>query len=73
MLFILFALILLNNFLSVGLFESRDTDSERYMRHATERVNSNKTILPKLRLSAHIVRIQQNDNFHVGKKGKLFH
>ncbi|XP_035234044.1 glutamate receptor ionotropic, kainate 1-like, partial [Stegodyphus dumicola] len=51
-----------------GLFETTDTDSETHLRHAADKINSNKTILPKMRLSTHIIRIQPNDNFHVGKK-----
>ncbi|GFS28356.1 glutamate receptor ionotropic, kainate 1 [Nephila pilipes] len=53
---------------SIGLFDSADTESERHMRHAADKINSNKTILPRMRLSAHIVRIQPNDNFHIAKK-----
>ncbi|GIY68671.1 hypothetical protein CEXT_255131 [Caerostris extrusa] len=41
------------------------------MRHATDKLNSNKTILPRMRLSSHIVRIQPNDNFHIAKKGEF--
>ncbi|XP_071039328.1 glutamate receptor ionotropic, kainate 2-like [Parasteatoda tepidariorum] len=57
-----------DNIRIVGLFEGKDTDSEKHMRYAIDKLNGNKTILPRIRLSAHIVRIQPNDNFHVGKK-----
>ncbi|KAF8794053.1 Glutamate receptor ionotropic like protein [Argiope bruennichi] len=57
-----------DNIRIVGLFDSADTESERHMRHATDKLNNNKTILPRMRLSAHIVRIQPNDNFHIAKK-----
>ena len=39
-------------------------------RYAVERINHNKDILPKTRLSAQIEKIPPRDSFHASKRGK---
>ncbi|KAG8177769.1 hypothetical protein JTE90_010346 [Oedothorax gibbosus] len=58
-----------DNIRVVGLFDIDDADDyERHMRYALDKLNSNRTILPRKRLFAQIIRMMPDENFHVAKK-----
>lgn len=53
-----------------GLFHPGDIDQELAFRHAVEKINLDKSILPRSKLSAQIERISAQDSFHASKRGK---
>lgn len=52
-----------------GLFHPGDEDQELAFRYAVEKINLDKTILPRSKLSAQIERISPHDSFHASKRG----
>lgn len=52
-----------------GLFDMTDTVQEIAFRYAVDRVNVNRDILPRSRLTAQIERIPQQDSFYASKQG----
>lgn len=57
------------NIFSGGLFHSTDSNQEIAFRYAVEKINGNRDILPKSRLSAQIEQISPQDSFHASKRG----
>lgn len=56
-----------------GLFlDEGDIDQELAFRYAVEKINLDKTILPRSKLSAQIERVPSEDSFHASKRGKCF-
>ncbi|XP_011503888.1 PREDICTED: glutamate receptor ionotropic, kainate 1-like, partial [Ceratosolen solmsi marchali] len=51
-----------------GLFHSIDNKQEIAFRYAVEKINGNRNILPKSRLSAQIEEITPQDSFHASKR-----
>ncbi|XP_047363582.1 glutamate receptor ionotropic, kainate 2 isoform X10 [Vespa velutina] len=51
-----------------GLFHSSDDKQEVAFRYAVEKINANRDILPKSRLSAQIEQIKPQDSFHASKR-----
>ncbi|XP_058809851.1 glutamate receptor ionotropic, kainate 2-like [Phymastichus coffea] len=51
-----------------GLFHSSDSKQEVAFRYAVEKINGNRDILPKSRLSAQIEQINPQDSFHASKR-----
>lgn len=56
---------------SGGLFHPGDDSQELAFRYAVEKINRDKTILPRSKLTAQIERIPPNDSFHASKRGKV--
>lgn len=54
-----------------GLFHPGDDDQELAFRYAVDKINFDKTILPRSKLSAQIERISPHDSFHASKRGKM--
>lgn len=54
-----------------GLFHPSDDKQEVAFRYAVEKINANRDILPKSRLSAQIEQIKPQDSFHASKRGKV--
>lgn len=54
-----------------GLFHPADDKQEIAFRNAVEKINSDRTILPRSKLSAQIERISPQDSFHASKRGKF--
>ena len=52
-----------------GLFDMTDTVQEIAFRYAVDRVNSDREVLPRSRLTAQIERIPQQDSFYASKQG----
>ncbi|KAL6264418.1 hypothetical protein P5V15_004527, partial [Pogonomyrmex californicus] len=52
-----------------GLFHPSDDKQEVAFRYAAEKINANRDILPKSRLSAQVEVIQPQDSFHASKRG----
>lgn len=55
-----------------GLFHPSDDKQEVAFRYAVEKINANRDILPKSRLSAQIEQIKPQDSFHASKRGECF-
>lgn len=53
-----------------GLFHPSDDKQEVAFRYAAEKINANRDILPKSRLSAQVEVIQPQDSFHASKRGE---
>lgn len=53
-----------------GLFHPSDDHQELAFRQAVERINADRSILPRSKLVAQIERISPFDSFHAGKRGK---
>lgn len=53
-----------------GLFHPSDDKQEVAFRYAVEKINANRDILPKSRLSAQIEQIKPQDSFHASKRGE---
>lgn len=53
-----------------GLFHPSDDKQEIAFRYAIEKINSDRTILPRSKLQAQIEKIPPQDSFHASKKGK---
>lgn len=53
-----------------GLFHNGDIDQELAFRYAVEKINLDKTVLPRSKLSAQIERVSSEDSFHASKRGK---
>ena len=53
-----------------GLFDHSDTVQEIAFRYAVDRVNSDRDIMPRSRLTAQIERIREQDSFYASKQGK---
>merc|ERR1719447_813776 len=51
-----------------GLFDMKDTVQEIAFRYAVDRVNSEREVLPRSRLTAQIERIPQEDSFYASKQ-----
>ncbi|PNF30869.1 Glutamate receptor ionotropic, kainate 2 [Cryptotermes secundus] len=51
-----------------GLFHPADDRQEVAFRYAVERINDDRTILPRSRLSAQIEKISPQDSFHASKR-----
>ncbi|XP_033212072.1 glutamate receptor ionotropic, kainate 2 isoform X2 [Belonocnema kinseyi] len=51
-----------------GLFHPTDNKQEVAFRYAVEKINANRDILPKSRLSAQIEQISPQDSFHASKR-----
>jgi ionotropic kainate glutamate receptor 2 len=59
-------------YLTIGaIIESGDDELENAFRHAVDRVNSDRTVLPRTKLVARIERIKPHDSFHAAKLSKL--
>nr|CAD7453109.1 unnamed protein product [Timema tahoe] len=54
-----------------GLFHPADDRQEVAFRYAVERINADRTILPRSRLSAQIEKISPQDSFHASKRAML--
>lgn len=54
-----------------GLFHPGDDNQELAFRYAVEKINRDKTILPRSKLSAQIERISPHDSFHASKRGTI--
>ncbi|KOC67292.1 Glutamate receptor, ionotropic kainate 1 [Habropoda laboriosa] len=54
-----------------GLFHPSDDKQEVAFRYAVEKINANRDILPKSRLSAQIEQIKPQDSFHASKRGSV--
>nr|XP_033330108.1 glutamate receptor ionotropic, kainate 1-like [Megalopta genalis] len=52
-----------------GLFHPSDDKQKVAFRYAVEKINANRDILPKSRLSAQIEQIEPQDSFHASKRG----
>lgn len=52
-----------------GLFHNGDIDQELAFRYAVEKINLDKTILPRSKLSAQIEHVSPEDSFHASKRG----
>lgn len=53
-----------------GLFHPSDVNKQDVaFRYAVEKINANRDILPKSRLSAQIEQISPQDSFHASKRG----
>ncbi|OAD62637.1 hypothetical protein WN48_07704 [Eufriesea mexicana] len=52
-----------------GLFHPSDDKQDVAFRYAVEKINNNRDILPKSRLSAQIEQIKPQDSFHASKRG----
>lgn len=57
------------HFESGGLFHNGDIDQELAFRYAVEKINLDKTVLPRSKLSAQIERVSSQDSFHASKRG----
>lgn len=55
-----------------GLFHPDDDHQEIAFRYAVEKINSDRTILPRSKLLAQIERISPQDSFLASKRGKRF-
>jgi ionotropic kainate glutamate receptor 2 len=51
-----------------GLFHPGDSNQEIAFRYAVEKINADRTILPRSKLSAQIERILPQDSFHASKR-----
>ncbi|KAK9686998.1 Receptor family ligand binding region [Popillia japonica] len=51
-----------------GLFHPADDRQELAFRYAVEKINNDRTILPRSKLSAQIERMSPQDSFHASKK-----
>ena len=58
-------------YLAGGLFDMKDTVQEIAFRYAVDRVNLDREILPRSRLTAQIERIPQQDSFYASKQGMI--
>lgn len=54
-----------------GLFHPMDDTQEVAFRYAVEKINANREILPRPRLSAQIEQISPQDSFHASKRGEF--
>lgn len=57
--------------ISGGLFHPTDDKQEIAFRYAIEKINSDRSILPRSKLQAQIEKIPPQDSFHASKKGML--
>lgn len=55
------------------MFHPADDKQEIAFRYAVEKINSDRTILPRSKLSAQIEKMSPQDSFHASKKGKIKH
>lgn len=53
-----------------GLFHPSDDKQAVAFRYAVEKINANRDILPRSRLSAQIEQISPQDSFHASKRGQ---
>lgn len=58
--------------ISGGLFHNGDIDQELAFRYAVEKINLDKTVLPRSKLSAQIEHVSSEDSFHASKRGSLY-
>lgn len=52
-----------------GLFHPADDKQEVAFRYAVEKINADRAILPRSKLSAQIEKMSPQDSFHASKKG----
>ena len=57
-------------YFSGGLFDHSDTVQEIAFRYAVDRVNADRDIMPRSRLTAQIERIREQDSFYASKQGR---
>lgn len=55
---------------SGGLFHPADDKQEVAFRYAVDKINNDRSILPRSKLSAQIEKMSPQDSFHASKKGK---
>jgi len=55
-----------------GLFHPEDDRQEVAFKYAVDRINADRSILPRSRLTAQIERISPQDSFHASKRGQLY-
>lgn len=58
--------------ISGGLFHNGDIDQELAFRYAVEKINLDKTVLPRSKLSAQIEHVSSEDSFHASKRGPFY-
>ena len=58
-------------FLLGGLFDHSDTVQEIAFRYGVDRVNADRDIMPRSRLTAQIERIREQDSFYASKQGMV--
>lgn len=58
-------------FFSGGLFHPADDKQEVAFRYAVEKINADRSMLPRSKLSAQIEKMSPQDSFHASKKGKV--
>jgi glutamate receptor, ionotropic, invertebrate len=56
---------------SGGLFHPEDDRQEVAFKYAVDRINADRSVLPRSRLTAQIERISPQDSFHASKRGQL--
>lgn len=56
--------------ISGGLFHPADDKQEIAFRYAVEKINGDRSILPRSKLNAQIEKIPPQDSFHASKKGE---
>lgn len=55
--------------ISGGLFHPSDAKQEIAFKYAVDRINADRAVLPRSRLSAQIEKISPQDSFHASKRG----
>ena len=58
-------------FILGGLFDHSDTVQEIAFRYGVDRVNADRDIMPRSRLTAQIERIREQDSFYASKQGMV--
>jgi glutamate receptor, ionotropic, invertebrate len=53
-----------------GLFHPEDDRQEVAFKYAVDRINADRSVLPRSRLTAQIERISPQDSFHASKRGQ---
>lgn len=61
-----------HNCISGGLFHPGDDNQEIAFRYAVDKINTDKSILPRSKLTAQVEIISPQDSFHASKRGDLF-
>lgn len=56
---------------SGGLFHPGDDNQENAFRYAVDKINSDKSILPRSKLTAQVEIISPQDSFHASKRGTI--
>lgn len=58
--------------ISGGLFHPGDDNQEIAFRYAVDKINTDKSILPRSKLTAQVEIISPQDSFHASKRGDFF-